>query len=97
MPDHPRPTRTRAEIAAMDAARTRLDNARVTVRHHAWQAGPPDGADIPGYPDMISHALKLLSEREPERLPRLYQSLANGRVDDVVNGLYAYHQQIESN
>lgn len=75
---------SKEEKERMHAAQTERSNALQLVKARAKELG--------GYnlEDRVRWGFDKLETNEPERLPKLYASLKNGRLDDVVNALEAY-------
>jgi len=76
---------TKEEKAQMERDQAVFTEALYAVKDHALTID-----DDARY--LATDGLWRLKRQEPERLPKLYASLKNGRVDDVVRALIKYEQ-----
>lgn len=81
---------TAAEKAARKAEKDRWSNTRSLIEARARKIQAPEGvSQLTFRLDAVS-GYDRLGEREPGRMIKLYESVAAGRIDDVVRALYAY-------
>lgn len=82
---------TAAEKAARKAAWEQRCKAQQMIKQHAAKMSEGmTGMLAVTFAEIARQGFGRLADREPERLSKLYASLAAGRLDDVVNALYHY-------
>jgi hypothetical protein len=88
---------TAAERAALkQASSMRLKTVNIIKRRATELAKDMPGMRGALFADTVRQGFGILADEEPERLAKLYQSIENGRLDDVIHSLHSYREQQET-